>query len=302
MVSADIPERLKRLEIPGKVAFQEGAGDLRKIEVRSAGYTAEIYLHGAHLTEARPSKGHPLLFTSRFSRYENHQPIRGGVPIIFPWFGAREGEAMHGFARISDWDLHEATATPEGGVSLRFSLPETAESGIWPSFTANYVVTLTDRLCLELIVTNTSPQHDFSFENCLHTYLAVGDIHQVTIAGLKGVSYLDKVDNFAQKKESSDAIKVAAEVDRVYLDAPGRVEVIDRAWKRKIVVEKTGSLSTILWNPWIARSQQMPDFGTDEYLRMLCVESGNVSRNKLILKPGQSSILGVTLSTEPLTA
>src|SRR5439155_7813044 len=184
MVSTFIPDRLKRFEIPGRVTLLEGNGEMTKIEAITDWSTAEIYLHGAHVTDFQKKREAPLLFTSQFSRFTPAQPIRGGVPIIFPWFGAREGEPMHGFARLSGWELHEAVSLPEGGVTLRFHLPETAESGVWPSFTANYVVTVTDTLALELLITNSSLDQNFSFETCLHSYFFVGDINEVGITGL----------------------------------------------------------------------------------------------------------------------
>src|SRR5262249_54072788 len=144
-------------------------------------------------------------------------------PVIFPWFGAHEGEPMHGFARLVEWDLHETTALPEGGVSLRFRLPDTAAGATWPPFSAYYVVTITDKLTLELIVTNASADQNFSFENCLHTYFAVGDISAASIIGLEGLNYLDKVENFAQKTDSAEAIKFSSETDRIYLNSSGPV-------------------------------------------------------------------------------
>ncbi len=300
MANLNIPDRLRRFEIPGRLTLLEGNGEMLKIEATSQWSRAEIYLHGAHVTDFRKKGEPPLFFTSQVSRFTTSQPIRGGIPIVFPWFGSREGEPMHGFARTSEWELHEATAVPEGGVTLRFSLPETEEAATWPSFTANYIVTVTDVLRLELVVTNGAPDEDFSFESCLHSYFAVGDINKVAVSGLKGVSYLDKVENFAQKSERAEAIKIASEVDRIYLDTSGPVEILDRELKRKIRITKSGSASTVVWNPWIDKSKQMPDFGNDEYKHMLCIESGNVDKNKVTLPPGKSSVLAVTLATEPL--
>jgi len=295
-----MPDRLKRFEIPGRVTLLDGNGELTKIEATTDWSTAEIYLHGAHVTEFQKKGEAPLLFTSLFSRFARDQAIRGGVPVIFPWFGPREGEPAHGFARLSDWELHEAVTVPEGGVSLRFSLPETAAEAAWPAFSANYVVTITDTLALELIITNTSEDQQLSFENCLHTYFTVGDSSAVTISGLKGADYLDKADNFALKTDTTEAIKIASEVDRTYLDTTGPVEILDPKLRRRIQIEKSGSASTVVWNPWIAKARQMPDFGDDEYQRMVCVESGNVARNKLVLPPGRSSVLKVVLSSAAL--
>jgi glucose-6-phosphate 1-epimerase len=297
---ASATEILRQFEIPGRITILEGNGDLPKVEVNTDTGCAEIYLHGAHVTDFQMKGEPPLLFTSQCSRFARNQPIRGGIPIILPWFGPREGEPAHGFARLTDWELHETTALPEGGATLRFHLPETSASAMWPPFTANYVVTVTNKLTLELIVTNRSRDQPFSFENCLHTYFHAGDIGQVSIVGLKGAAYLDKADGHAQKTETPEAIVILSEVDRTYLDTAGTVEIHDRSLNRKILVEKSGSNSTVVWNPWIAKSQQMPDFGEDEYKQMVCVESGNVGRNKVVLPPGRSSLLRVVLSSTPL--
>ena len=79
------------------------------------------------------------------------------------------------------------------------------------------------------------------------------------------------------------------------------MEILDPRLGRKILVEKQGSASTVVWNPWIAKSRQMPDFGDEEYERMICVESGNVGKNEIKLAPGQSAVLKVKLSSETLT-
>ena len=290
-------EQLKSLEIEGRVTALEGNGELLKIEANADRSAVEIYLHGAHVTDFRRKDEPPLLFLSRCSRFSADQPIRGGVPVIFPWFGPREGEPMHGFARLAEWTLHEATATPAGGVTLRFGLSEMDRWATCPPFVANYVVTITDRLELELVLTNTSASQELPVETCLHTYFNVGDIAAVSVTGLEGSSYLDKVDNFALKKEGGEPLKIASEVDRVYLDAAGPVEIHDGKLRRTIRIEKSGSASTVVWNPWTAKSQQMPDFGDEEYRQMLCVESGNVGRNRVVLPPGTSSALKVVLST-----
>jgi glucose-6-phosphate 1-epimerase len=108
------------------------------------------------------------------------------------------------------------------------------------------------------------------------------------------------VANFSQKTETANDIRISSEVDRIYLNTTETVEIHDPRLRRKIRVEKQGSLSTVVWNPWIARAQQMPDFGNDEYQRMLCVETGNVASNEISLPPGETSTLKVKLSSEPL--
>jgi len=285
---------------PGRVAFIDGRGELPMLEVATAWSTAAIYKHGAHVSHFQKHKEPPLLFLSQCSRFAEEQPIRGGIPIIFPWFGHREGMGQHGFARAKAWDLKEFVPAPDGSVSVRFHLPDYPEASAYPAFSVDYSVTVNEALTLELKVTNNSGDEILSFENCLHTYFEVGDSSAVSITGLKGVEYLDKVENFAQKTEVNDSIRIASEVDRIYLNTTGPVEILDPALGRRIRVEKHGSVSTVVWNPWIAKAQQMPDFGNDEYQRMVCVESGNVGSNQVKLPPGESSTLMVKLSSGPL--
>ena len=119
------------------------------------------------------------------------------------------------------------------------------------------------------------------------------------MAGLKGVEYLDAVDNFARKTEQGDAIRFTAETDRVYFNTPHTTEIRDAALRRVIRVEKENSVSTVVWNPWIAKSKAMADYGDDEYLRMVCVESGNVKAEAIKLAPGGVATLKVKLSSAP---
>ena len=283
---------------PGRVSFLDGQGELAMLEITTRWSTAEIYLHGAHVTRFNKNDEAPLLFISQCSRFEAGQPIRGGIPVIFPWFGQREGMGQHGFARVKTWELKEFAPAPDGSVSVRLRLPDCPEASSFPPFTADYIVTVNESLTLQLVITNRSRDEELAFENCLHTYFETGDIKAVSISGLKGVSYLDKVASFAQKTESDEAIRIASEVDRIYLNTAGPVEIRDTSVGRKIRVEKSGSQSTVVWNPWNAKAQQMPDFGNEEFERMVCVESGNVGPNTLKLRPRESSTLRVTLSSE----
>jgi D-hexose-6-phosphate mutarotase len=285
---------LNSFAIPNRVQFVSGNGGLTKAIVTTPPSTAEIYLHGAHVTGFQKNDEPPLLFMSASSLFAPDKAIRGGVPICFPWFGSREGLPAHGFARVTAWELVATTALPDGGVSLRFQLPENAGGANAFRGKAEFFVTVNDRLTMELQVTNTTAE-PLSFEECLHAYFSVGDINDVAIAGLKGAAYLDKTANSARKLESDNAIKIVSETDRVYLDTAGMVEIHDAKLRRVIRVEKTNSASTVVWNPWIAKAKAMADFGDEEFRQMVCVEAGNVGESQVTLAPGQSSVLKVSL-------
>ena len=281
-----------RLEIPGHVTLSEGPGRLARVLVETSFSSAEIYMHGAHVTRFQKKSGEPLLFLSAASDYGPGKPIRGGVPVIFPWFGAREGLPAHGLARTVAWDLVETSQLPDGAVTLRFRLPPIE------FFEVEYRVTVADSLTLELVVGNTG-SHQAVFETCLHTYFQVAAAEAISITGLEHVGYLDKI---AGTKEpgSPDPIRIAAEVDRVYPDTTATVEIHDPGLKRVIRIVKSGSASTVVWNPWIAKSSRMPDFGDDEFTEMVCVESGNVGPNQVTLPPGECAVLKVVVSSGEL--
>lgn len=290
-------DQLRQFEIPGVVTFDAGNGGLPKINLKTEQSTAEMYLHGAHVTGFQKTGEPPLLFLSWLSQFARGKAIRGGVPICLPWFGPREGDVLHGFARFTEWELAETEATPKGGATVRLRLPGTAIKAPWPRFSAEFVVTVADSLSMELIVTNQSDRN-LEFENCLHTYFSVGDIRDVSLTGLKSAHYLDKTDKGTRKQETADAIRISAETNRVYLDTASTVEFHDAKFRRTVRVEKSGSASTVIWNPWT--TQAMPnDFDHSDYQRMICVESGNVGPNKLTLAPGRVASLKVVLSSQP---
>lgn len=285
--------------VPGRVTFLDGQNELPMMEVSTAFSSAEIYTHGAQVTRFKKKGEEALLFMSQCSRFSDGQPIRGGVPIILPWFGMREGLGQHGFARLKEWELKEVVPGKDGSVSLGFRLPECPEASGFPPFCAEYFVTVSDSLKLELAVTNRADRA-LAYEECLHTYFEVGDASQISVSGLQGAEYLDKVANFARKKETEQVIRIASEVDRTYVNTTSTVEILDPVFGRRIIVEKENSRSTVVWNPWVERAQQMLDFGNEEYKQMVCVESGNVGENEITLQPGESSKLVVRLSSRPL--
>src|SRR5215471_21118914 len=99
------------MDVP--IRFEPGLGGLRHAVLSTPASEAELYLQGAHLTQWTP-RGHlPVLFISPKSTFAAGKAIRGGVPIIFPWFGARsDGQPgpAHGFARTSEWTLERAAS------------------------------------------------------------------------------------------------------------------------------------------------------------------------------------------------
>jgi glucose-6-phosphate 1-epimerase len=246
-----------------------------------SGARAEIYLQGAHVARWTDPAGEDLLFLSRESRFAPGVAIRGGVPVIFPQFADRGPLPKHGFARTAPWEVVE-----EGTVFALLRLVDTPETrALWPHpFRAELRVALDAALTLELRVANPG-EAPAEFTCALHTYLRVGHVHRAAVEGLRGVAYLDKVVDGAERVEEREEVTVRGEVDRVYRDAPDRLVVRDGARGRTLVVEKEGFADTVVWNPGPEGARKLPDLGSEEYREMLCVEAAHAA-TPVRLEPG----------------
>ena len=296
-----IPEKLRRHEISGRVEIINGKAGLPLVRITTPWSTAGIYLLGVHLAHFQKNGEPPLIFMSAKSYFATGKPIRGGVPICFPWFGNRDGEPSHGFVRLAEWQLIKTAATPDGTVTVHFALPAIAGREAWKNLRTEFVVTVGETLTMELTATNESCDGALEIENCLHTYFQVGDIGAVALTGLQGAAFNDFAFGAGGARRNGDAapLRITQETNRVYPDNTATVEIRDEKLKRVIRVEKFDSKSTVVWNPWT--TQKMPeDWGANEHLNMVCVESGNVKQNKLSLAPGKAATLKVVVGSSAL--
>jgi glucose-6-phosphate 1-epimerase len=287
------------MKLPDKVRIEAGQGGLRRVVVDAALAKAEVYLLGAHVTHFQPRGQKPVLFVSGKSLFEAGKPIRGGVPICFPWFGPRQDGRqgpLHGFARLSEWELTGAETASDGAVEIGFrfvSMAATREQ--WDGdFEMTYRIRVGAALGLELRVRNTSSQ-PIRIEEALHTYLAVSDVREVSIEGLAGTTYSDRVGTPRTETEGAAPIRITGETNRIYMDTRSTCVVHDPGWQRRLIVEKTGSDTTVVWNPWTAQAKAMPDFGDDEWPAMLCIETCNVREDAVTIAPGQSHAMGAVI-------
>jgi D-hexose-6-phosphate mutarotase len=282
---------LVRTTLPPSVRAGAGEGGLPRLSVKAAQASAEVYFQGAHVTAWRPvTADAPVLWMSGKSVFEPGKPIRGGVPICFPWFAAHPAAPPpaappHGFARLRDWALVRAQEEPAGGVTLELELTGRGLAPQWPhSFRISHCIHVGAVLRLELIVHNTGVE-PFTFEEALHTYFAVKDIHAVSVNGLDDTEYLDKVAGGVRRHQPAEPLRFTGETDRVFLDTHAACVIGDPGQRREITISKVGSDSTVVWNPWINKSRAMPDFGDDEWRGMVCVETCNVATNARTLEP-----------------
>jgi len=295
-----------RFAIKGVLDIECGRGSLPQLAIHNDHAAATLYLHGAHLTHFRPKGRGPVLWMSDWSWFESGKPIRGGVPICWPWFGSHASDPAlpgHGLARLVEWRLIEASQQPDGGTRVQLALapsdiqisPVAALLAAFPhAFELTFTVTVGPRLEMALAVRNTGTE-TFHFEEALHTYLITDDVRKVRVHGLGGMKYVDKLRAMKVCTQEDEELAFTAETDRVYLDARGPCELIDPVLERRITVTKTHSGSTVVWNPHKAKSKAMPDFGDKEWCGMVCIESANVGANAVTLPAGETHCMEAVL-------
>jgi glucose-6-phosphate 1-epimerase len=281
-----------RFEIPNAVRFETGSGGLARAIVSTPAAEGELYLQGAHVTHWAPRGQRPVLFVSSKSSFTPGKAIRGGVPVIFPWFGSRsDGRPgpSHGFARTLEWSVEETRLRDGARVEVTLALApnETTRDLGYADFHLRSRVTFGAELQMELEIRNDTPA-PLNYEEALHTYFAIGDIHQVMVSGLEGTTYIDKTDGFQRKTQCNEPIRIAKECDQVHLSTSATCVIYDAAWNRRIFVEKSGSNSTVVWNPWIEKTQTMVDMAPDDWKKMICLETANAAENVVRLAPGES--------------
>ena len=288
--------------IAGILDFVETEHGLVKAAISLHGMAGELYLQGAHLTAWQPPGERPVLFTSPNSAFAPGRAIRGGIPIIFPWFGAsRHAPAapQHGFARTAPWHLDGVETTGRELLTLTLSLGDgDVGSPFWPEpFRAIYTVIFAQTLSLRLAVQNRAT-HPVIFEEALHTYFAISDISTIAISGLAGTTYIDKSDAARRKPQTAALVTITAETDRVYLDTPERCAIEDRGWRRRVVIEKDAAASSVVWNPWAEKAAAMVDLGDPAWRGMVCVETGNIADNEVRLAADGEHQMSTAISVD----
>ena len=282
--------------LTGALHFVQGRAGLPEAEIQTPQASARVALHGAQLLAWQPAGAQPVIWVSQAAVFEPGQPVRGGVPVCWPWFGPREGLPMHGFVRTRLWQVRETSLDADQQVVLRLGLQDDTDTRtLWDfAFDLELVLTVGATLTIKLISRNTGDQ-PFTLTDALHSYFGVGDIHQTTVQGLDGCDYLDKVQNFAQARQVG-AVEITGETDRIYVNTTADCVIEDRVQQRNIRISKSGSSSTVVWNPW--RDKVFADMAAGEYQQMLCVETCNAGPDQITLAPGQSHALSARFAVD----
>ncbi|WP_367598474.1 D-hexose-6-phosphate mutarotase [Pseudomonas fulva] len=288
----------------------EQHGELHCWRIRSRFAELLIARQGAQVLSYQRTGEPPLLWLSDEAIFRQGKSVRAGAPVCWPWFGdlQRNPETIrsmyhaeqapaHGLVRTRDWQL---LSLEEVGETLRieFEMAD-AQGGLpgWPhTVELRLVVVLDEALTLQLTSRNLG-ESPVTLSQALHSYFAVSDVRQAKVDGVEGLAYIETLADWQQRHQQG-ALTFTGETDRIYLDTPQTLSIVDPAWGRRIILTSSGSRSAVIWNPWTARAKELPDMADDGWQRMLCIETANVWDDVVQLQPGASSSLGVRIDCE----
>jgi len=276
--------------LPAGVRVRPRRGrDVLVVDTQAA--RAELSLDGGQLTSWAPTGQEDLLWLSPQARRGPGEAIRGGIPVVAPWFGpGRRGDrsVKHGWLRTAGWSV--LAARSEGEEIVLELTPDRP----WAELSAHLTLRLGTELAVDLTITAHHAQ--LELEAALHTYLAVADVREIAIDGLGGAAFLDNTRGLAADVQDEQTLRLTGPTDRIY-DAAGQVTVTDPAGRR-IVSTPRGTTQTVVWNPWEQQAAEMDDIPDGAWPQFVCIEPALVKDRFLTLEPGDSHTIGVTYRLE----
>ncbi len=266
---------IETLRLLGQPALRLTAAD---------GAQATVLLYGAQVVSWRPAGDQERLYLSPQALAGDGQPVRGGIPVVFPQFSMLGPLPQHGFARTALWQ-HTEHAERDGVAIAVLRLEPSAASAAWPhAFECELTVAVGGlTLDVELAVGNTGDA-PFSFTAALHSYLRVDDVRRARLDGLYGALCRDRVSG-AEYRQEIDPIQFVGEIDRIYLDVEQPLSLSSAAGRLALAQE--GFADVVVWNPGEAKARAIADLPDDGWLEFVCVEAAAIAR-PVTLAAGES--------------
>lgn len=283
------------------LAFCEGPGGLECVEVANRHATARVALQGAQLLSWQPREEEPVIWVSPAARYEEGVAIRGGIPICWPWFGPHPtdpAQPQHGFARTAPWQVVAVERLYDDRTRLTFRLPDGHGHAAWPHETELlYMITVGRALELDLVTRNAG-REAVTIGQALHTYFHVSDYEGVTVHGVEGCRFVDKVNG--REGVQDRPLRLSGRTDRVYVEAVRDVVLEDPGLGRAIRITRRNSHSVVVWNPGYGGAAPASDFGPGGSRGMLCVETANAGPDTVRLEPHAVHLLFTRYTVGPV--
>ncbi|GHG71559.1 D-hexose-6-phosphate mutarotase [Alishewanella longhuensis] len=242
--------------------------------------------YGAQVLSYQPKPDQELLWLSPLAVWQQQQPIRGGVPVCWPWFGSADSKLNpqqqslpnHGLVRTRHWTLQQSRVTADySELCLSVQVKEfpyqaksTPTNKAEPTKTTELLLSL--RLTATSLSINLSCEQSLLQQAALHSYFKVDNLAQTQVNGI-GEHYRDKV--LQNRLVTADPdLRFNKEIDRIYSHAAAELAL--NSALHQVAITQQGFDSTVVWNPGEARSATIADLAKDSYQQFVCVESARL--------------------------
>ncbi|KRG68468.1 D-hexose-6-phosphate mutarotase [Pseudoxanthomonas dokdonensis] len=298
-------------ELPSGISFSEFAG-IPVWQVQTAHAFAAISQFGGQLLSWHPTDEEEVLWMSP-QPLRAPRPIRGGVPICWPYF-ARQGQSadapQHGHARVERWQLSRISKDADGSVMLQIELPADHRTPL----RLQQQIHVGRHLRQRLITSHESrssavasggdgvrddQRPELALTQALHSYFRVADVETVRIQGVEDLDYADNYDKAVHQQHGAwqlDDPRDPGRSDRIYRTSGSHFELIDAVARRRVDIRSEGSQSLVIWNPGRDAAQAMVDVPGESWRDFVCVEVANAGEDVVALAPGQQHVLQQTVS------
>lgn len=248
-----------------------------------AGATVIVSSYGAHVLHYAVAAQRPsLLWLSPKAVWQQQQPIRGGVPICWPWFGKVDARLIadidpatiaslklpnHGLVRTRFWQITDQQITADA-VMIELSISVNDLPWTTETVTLRYQIRLDHQLTLTLSCDAAIAQ-----QAALHSYFAVADSRKTQVQPLP-LKFYNKVSD-AQQHSNSDVLHFVGEIDRVYPSTADSLMLIDN--NTTLRISQHGHDASVLWNPAATKAATSTDIPADQWSDFVCVESAKLA-------------------------
>jgi len=260
-------------------------GELDTLVIKNDTATAEISLFGAHVLSYIPVRDRrERLWISPLTKLDQSKPIRGGIPICWPWFGdapvqfnaITEHLPPHGFVRSQLCELVSVREINSGCDQIVLKPKHYPFKELQLNLELEIVITVSDSLSIELVTQNIGFKSAIYFA-ALHSYFQIDSIENVKLNGIDS-EYIDKT----QSMKCMPAVhnyRIDSETDRIHLNDSPDIDIVTPTFTTHITSQ--GHDSIVVWNPWEQLSKAMHDMTDEGYKQMICIETARTQNGTL---------------------
>jgi glucose-6-phosphate 1-epimerase len=236
-----------------------------------ADYSAVVSLYGGQVLSLKKA-GEELLWLSPTTNWQQQQPIRGGVPICWPWFGPASPELTktavpnHGLARTALWQqVADESCSDHALLILQAEFDNIPWHNGKVRLQCQYL--LSDKgLHLHLHCSDLTMQ-----QAALHSYFACDDVRRATVTPLPA-TFINKV----AAAQTASALNFGEETDRIY---PGAAATLTLQTPATLRLQQAGHDASVVWNPGQVKGSAAHDIGTEQWAKFVCVETARLALN-----------------------